>query len=710
MQVIFLAGLAFARAFTTQLPDDAPSMGDAGAPPLATAELDIADLDLSSLLDTPIASVSRYQEKRSRAPASVFVLTREDIRRQGFRTVEEVLASMPGVFVSNDSLYPTIGIRGMNPLGDLTTRILVLVDGHPLNNGVGIGQSYTERDLPVTVEALERVEIIKGPIGTVYGPTAHFGVINLVTLPLDASGGVAAASGEFSQAAVRTGTLAASYVGEVKGIRFGLHGGGIRSRGREYAFPELETVDLDREVPPGGVVAGDDRLDGQNLYARLEKGGFGVTAGWWERSKGLPTAPYGVNIGDPRNLFYNRTLFAQLTWGAQLVDGARLDARVSVDDFRYQDALHYADEDTLGVFRDVAADRWYSAELRATFTPHPSHRDTVGAELQTHATRQHSFYDNLPSALEDPVNGFGVGPIDVGYRVLSAYLLVEQELGQHVVLQGGLNAYSHELFGGRLTPKASIVIDPTEEDTFKLIYAEGFRPPSAYEAFFEDGLDFIGNPQLRSEGARSLELSYEHRATGFATLTASVFQNDYQDLIVFAAVPAPDLGRAADPAEPTDFRQQAANQGSIRMRGADIGVNLRAPGVVDAYGGIGVQEAEYSGSSSRANFPQVVGALSLSTRAFHESLALSLNGHYVGERLKDPAGLYEGDPPAAPGYLLIGASARLDIRWVKGLTAQLTVYNLLNAAVVDPLVGDHAPLTQINRGARDVRLSAEYSF
>src|SRR5688572_22707088 len=104
----------------------------------------IEALDLESLLDTPIAAVSRKEERTSLAPASVFVVTGEDARAQGFRTVADVLRSMPGFFISDDSLYPVAGIRGINLLGDLTTRVLVMVDGHPLNSSLAIGQSNIE--------------------------------------------------------------------------------------------------------------------------------------------------------------------------------------------------------------------------------------------------------------------------------------------------------------------------------------------------------------------------------------------------------------------------------------------------------------------------------------------------------------------------------------------------------------------------------------
>ena len=64
---------------------------------------------------------------------------------------------------------------------DYTTRLLVLVDGHPVNNSLGIAEHALGLDLPVPLGLVERIEVVKGPAGGVYGPTAFLGVVNVVT-------------------------------------------------------------------------------------------------------------------------------------------------------------------------------------------------------------------------------------------------------------------------------------------------------------------------------------------------------------------------------------------------------------------------------------------------------------------------------------------------------------------------------------------------
>src|SRR5919206_2139651 len=208
-----LAALAAAAVALVARPAGAQEALGAGE------RVDIASVDLASILDLSVEAVELHEELASDAPASVFVLTGDDVRRQGFRTLDEALRSVPGLFGYADGLYPLMGVRGLGLLGDYTTRLLVLVDGHPLNNSLGIGESYLGRDLPVPLSAVRRLEGIKGPVGGVYGPTAFFGVVNLVTTGSPGRAEVAA-TGDAAQGSARAGGLTAAASGDAAGVEW----------------------------------------------------------------------------------------------------------------------------------------------------------------------------------------------------------------------------------------------------------------------------------------------------------------------------------------------------------------------------------------------------------------------------------------------------------------------------------------------------------
>lgn len=114
---------------------------------------------------------------RPRRPSSSSRPTKSKIRLQKFA---QILDSVPGLFTSNDRNYGYLGIRGFNRPGDYTSRVLLLIDNHRLNDVV-YDQGGTGTEMPIDVDLIDRVEIIKGPGSSLYGTNAFFGVVNGIT-------------------------------------------------------------------------------------------------------------------------------------------------------------------------------------------------------------------------------------------------------------------------------------------------------------------------------------------------------------------------------------------------------------------------------------------------------------------------------------------------------------------------------------------------
>src|SRR5688572_14503557 len=144
--------------------------------PTATSE----GLLLDSLLNTRISTVSKYAQTTTEAPASVTIVSSDEIRDHGYRNLTEVLENVRGVYFSDDRNYLHVGTRGFGRPSDYNNRILVLVDGHTLNEHVW-GSAPVGSDLTVNLSAVERIEVVRGPGSVLYGTNAMFGVINIVT-------------------------------------------------------------------------------------------------------------------------------------------------------------------------------------------------------------------------------------------------------------------------------------------------------------------------------------------------------------------------------------------------------------------------------------------------------------------------------------------------------------------------------------------------
>src|SRR5438093_1602625 len=141
---------------------------------------DLADLSIEELSNIQITSVSRHAERLSDAPASVFVITAEDIRRSGATRLAEALRLAPNLEVAriNASSY-AISARGFNQPSAIANKLLVLIDGRTVYTPLFSGVFWDAQD--VMLEDVERIEVISGPGATLWGANAVNGVINVIT-------------------------------------------------------------------------------------------------------------------------------------------------------------------------------------------------------------------------------------------------------------------------------------------------------------------------------------------------------------------------------------------------------------------------------------------------------------------------------------------------------------------------------------------------
>jgi outer membrane cobalamin receptor len=154
---------------------------------------DIADLDISDLLGV-VESASNMLEPRATAPAAVFVMHREEILHTGSRSIPELLKSVPGV----DVVYiaPGMSLVAMRGLGGLQgNNLVVLVDGVRVNSPVDGTVDWEH--IAISVEDLERIEVVRGPVSAIYGSDAYTGVVSLVSVRQKTDGVVAAGTLDF---------------------------------------------------------------------------------------------------------------------------------------------------------------------------------------------------------------------------------------------------------------------------------------------------------------------------------------------------------------------------------------------------------------------------------------------------------------------------------------------------------------------------------
>jgi iron complex outermembrane receptor protein len=157
---------------------------------------DLTEASLEDLMNIQVTSVSKKEQKLSRAGAAVYVITQDDIHRSGATNIPDLLRMVPGVHVAQiDASTWAISIRGFTDrYGD---KVLVLIDGRSVYSPLTSGVDWDQQDVPL--EDIERIEVIRGPGGTVWGANAVNGVINIMTKSARATRGGLVSAGAGSR-------------------------------------------------------------------------------------------------------------------------------------------------------------------------------------------------------------------------------------------------------------------------------------------------------------------------------------------------------------------------------------------------------------------------------------------------------------------------------------------------------------------------------
>ncbi len=207
-----------------------------------------------------LSAASLYDQTSAEAPSSVTILSATELRRLGYRSLNEVLAGVRGFTVASDRNYDYVGVRGFGRPTDYNSRVLLTLNGHPVNEDV-YGTAPIGTDLGLDMEALERIEIVRGPGSSVYGTNAMFAVVNLVTR--------AGRSLEAAEVHQEVGNLGERRTWGMAGSGFGRRSsffvsGDISStNGENLYFPEF-----DDPATNNGVANGLDGERHRNIFAQ----------------------------------------------------------------------------------------------------------------------------------------------------------------------------------------------------------------------------------------------------------------------------------------------------------------------------------------------------------------------------------------------------------------------------------------------------------
>ncbi len=562
-----------------------PALAPEPAPPV------VEDLsDLEGLLDTSVVSTaSQTAETESLAPALTSVITAEDLRRYGIRSLDQALDYLGlGVFTEPAYGVGDVGARGVIIAGDYGNHMLLLIDGHAVNEPWA-GSAYFDEGVGLPMEVVDHIEIILGPGSVLYGSSAMQGVINVVTkrakdyagahlvleseVPISGRG-VVGYGGRFELLG-REGelTVAAQYLRS--------EGPTLNIAAQDYGADAVtgEPVQWGEHRAADGIWGGEARngvyVKNPGGTARLLWGDFQLGLRASEITRGVPFSSY-ANFDDPDSLERDRWASADLRWQRQLSDHLQATARLFGDLYSYREVLPtLAAQSCLGgmeagcvwsldgsgrrVGAGVAAQiDWFADGRFATL---------VGADGHLRRVASEDLYEANDTGARDSTTEY-----QKQERGGAVYAQQTARLTSWLAANAGARLDLDDRYGTHVSPRAAVVLTPWEGGSLKALYAEAFRAPSAFETYYGDETFQVPAHDLQPEVVRSLEAVIEQRVGGHR-LQLGAFLARWQDLVESQDLSDAEIAEAIDRGELEPFVDEAIefkNVASLRSYGGTV--------------------------------------------------------------------------------------------------------------------------------------------
>ncbi len=621
-------------------------------------------------VDTVFAA-SKFSEKVTDAPSSVTILTRDEIARLGYRTLAEAIRGVRSFDVTYDRNYFFTGVRGFNQLGDNSTRTLLLIDGHRVNDII-YDQTMAGRDSLAEIDEVERIEFIRGPGSAVYGSNAFFGVISVVTRRGGDVNGVEASGSAETFDGYKGGFTIGKRL--ANGFEFKIAGTNFASRGTPHLYqPEYRDTNRGRADFRDGTRA-------FNLSGTVSYGDFTLRGGYVVQNKDVPTGSYGT--------LYNAQAdgedthgFAELAWAHTTAGGWNFFARGYYDYVDYHGVSLYDNGEPGTRIRnnDSGRARWWGGEAGVSRSFLNGFRFAFGAEYRETLSMGLRNYDERPYAKYLDVRG--------DLAVFGAYLDASYEITKWLSATGGLRLDDYNSFGETLNPRFGLILRPTQRTTVKLLYGEAFRAPTLYELTYE-ATNEKANPDLQPERVRSFEIVGEHYFDAHWKVSVSLFQNDITDLI----------NQVTDP----DGLDVYRNRGDAQTRGVEAEIEGKWDAGWLVRASFAHQTAEDGATGQRlANAPENVVKTQLLAPLWKDKLSLGVEGIYSSNRVTlQQRGT--GD------MWLVNATLLSRELW-PGLEISASIYNVFDRKFRFPGGPEHLQDT-IEQDGRTFRLKVSYRF
>lgn len=450
----------------------------------ANVPADLSRLSIEELANIEISSVSKRPEPLSAAAAAVYVITSEDIRRSGANSLPEILRLAPNLQVARvDASTYAITARGFN--GSSSNKLLVLIDGRSVYSTLHSGVFWDAQD--TLLEDIERIEVVSGAGGTLWGANAVNGVINILTRRSgDTQGGLVS---------LRAGNPADRDAGVRYGGKLG-EDGSYRVYGKR--------LQRDHTVSAGGTAVPD----------AWDKGQVGFRMDWARGGDQLTLqgdaydGSIDQKIGNDKT-FSGHNLLGR--WSRDLRDGGNLQVQAYYD----RTKRHYP-----GTFGEVVDT--YDIDLQHRFRWGAKHDIVWGGGYRQ--SRDAFANTSVLAFLPERFN----------MKLASVFAQDSIALSEHLELTLGAKLEHNSYTGLETQPNVRLSWKLDNQALLWSAISRAVRTPSRLDRdfFVPSTPPFLiaGGPDFRSEKLTAYEVGYRAQPSATTSFSVSAFYNDYDRL------------------------------------------------------------------------------------------------------------------------------------------------------------------------------------
>lgn len=500
---------------------------------LAELESETAEELLLFFEEEELVIATKHATPVSKAPAIATVITAKEIRNMGARNILDILRKVPGIGISihDFSAYHAVEIRGIRTT--MSEKVLFMIDGHTINDALHGTAILTF--LYLSVDAIKRVEIIRGPGSALYGANAFTGVINVVTKkPEDVNGlQVTAGRGSFD-----TQHYSLLFGHAEKDMKLSGYFDYLKTDGPSY-FIEQDSIGNS-----GDTHENKEKPD-MGLY--VEYGDITVKGGYL-KNKGGTYIGATLALNDESIQEWEH-YYLDIIYELDISQSVDINARLYGDYFEgnpywelFPEGFPAFPDGMIG--NPASKEKDLGSEITAYYSL-SNHLFTAGGLYESEELYDTRSITNFhpqtfaPLGSLQDITEWGNFIQNAERDIWAIYMQDVWNISDEASLTAGIRYDHYSDFGGTTNPRAGFVWEFIKNTSLKLLYGSAFRAPTFTDLYQKNNPSYVGNPDVKPEKIKTYEAGIEHRFFEKYTARLNYFYNDIKNLIGQGEKPSP---------------------------------------------------------------------------------------------------------------------------------------------------------------------------